>query len=308
MGWTKLKLTLAAVLLASNLVLLFCVISLYRSTEYLPEDSLAAISRLLEEESIYLGEEVLTGEKPNLLIYEGVLGDDYYTRVAEALSTSSRRLSFNTPSGYVMTMENGDRVSFQNGFGIRYVSGGAPTISFQTPEQQSLVELNASETRELRRIVSSFLEGAQQSSGDVQSLSLSFQILFCGDDPLTGLRYCVCAQNARHTPVVNLISTFAVKNGEIVGMVGEWCFARTDASYSAQLMDQINILYTVKDRIQEKRTDSRTPVTVCSLTLGYTSYLRGDTDQFYLIPAWSLELQDGKTYVINALDGAEYTK
>ncbi|MBQ4042907.1 MAG: hypothetical protein IJD06_02840, partial [Clostridia bacterium] len=61
MGWTKLKLTVAIILLVSNLILCFCVISLYRSTEYLPEDSLAAISRMLEEESIYLGEEVLTG-------------------------------------------------------------------------------------------------------------------------------------------------------------------------------------------------------------------------------------------------------
>ena len=131
MGWTKLKITVAAVLLVSNLLLLFCVISLYRSTEYLPEESLARMSKMLEKEGIFLGGDVLRSEKSNLLIYEGELGEDYYVRIAQNLSKSTRKLSFNTPNGYVMTMENGDRFSFQGGFGIRYMRADTPELTLE---------------------------------------------------------------------------------------------------------------------------------------------------------------------------------
>ena len=127
MGWTKLKITVAAVLLLANLLLLCCVISLYRSTEYLPEQTLSQLEEMLGNEGILLEEMVLDGEKADLLIFEGELGEDYYSRIAQDLSGSTQKLSFNTPNGYVMTMENGDRFAFQNGFGIRYSGGCAGT-------------------------------------------------------------------------------------------------------------------------------------------------------------------------------------
>jgi len=142
----------------------------------------------------------------------------------------------------------------------------------------------------------------------MQANPLSHQLLLSGEDPESGIRYCVFVQSARKTQVLNLISAFAVKEDAVVGMSGEWCFSPLDASYSAQLLDQINILYTVKDRILEARGEAGLPVTVDSLKLGYTSYFGGDGDRFYLIPAWKLTLEDGETYTINALNGAEYTK
>ena len=184
----------------------------------------------------------------------------------------------------------------------------APELALEEYENIHLTSLSAADTRRLTRIVADFIGKAEGSGGDVQTFSLSRQVLRSGEDPETGIRYFVCAQSARRTKVLNLISAFAVKDGEVVGMSGEWCFSPVDASYPAQLLDQINILYTVKDRILEAHGENGETVTIRSLDLGYTSYFRGDTDRFYLIPAWQLTLAEGETYIINALDGAEYTK
>jgi hypothetical protein len=102
---------------------------------------------------------------------------------------------------------------------------------------------------------------------------------------------------------------FAVQDSRVIGMSGSWCFASIGASYSAQLLDQINILYSVRNRILEERgnaTDSREEI--LSLEIGYAVYFRSDTEGFYLIPAWIVQTGSGKTYSINAVDGTLYTK
>ena len=308
MGWSKLKLAVAVVLLASNLLLLISVISLYRSTEYLPEEYLARMSRMLEEEGILLGEEALQGKKMNPLIYEGTLDEDYYSRIAEKLSRSTAKLSFNTPNGNVMAMENGDRLVFQGGFGIQYMHANAENLTLNDYADKKLIELDSSEMRQLQRAVEDFLKRAEFSSGESLVLSLTMKLLTAGEDPETGIRYCVCAQTARGIQVLNFISTFAVDGSQVLGMSGEWCFSALDSSYSAQLLDQIHILYSVKDRILEEKEDPSSSVTIESLELGYSSYFRGDMDRFYLIPTWNIETVLGKIYRINALDGTEYTK
>lgn len=309
MGWTRLKLILAAVLLAANGILLVCVISLYRSTEYLPEDALRRVSVMLAENGISVAESAIDGKKTDLVIYEGELGEDYYTNTAEALSGSITELSFSTPTGYVMTMENGDRLAFSGGFGIRFERAQAPEFrALSELSDESLTALTASDERRLSRAVGTFLGAAEPSLPDTQALSLSRELLYSGEDAESGIHYCVCAQYARNTRVFSFVSAFAVYENTVIGMTGEWCFSQMDTSYSAQLMDQVNILYSVKDRVLEERAEDGTTVAgIRALTIGYAAYFRSDSDRFYLIPAWNAEMDGGKKYIINAVDGTIYT-
>ncbi len=52
MGWTRLKLILAAVLTAANLILLAEIVLLHHSSAYLPQTSLEQVKLMLAENGI----------------------------------------------------------------------------------------------------------------------------------------------------------------------------------------------------------------------------------------------------------------
>jgi len=256
MGWTRLKMILAAVLAAANVLMFWNLNSLYRSTEYIPDEALRRVTLMLAENGIAVAESALDAKKPDLLIYEGALGEDYYSRVAEKLSGSSKELSFNTPTGFVMTMENGDRFSFQDGFGLRSEHSDAPEhLSLADVDFGALTSLSAADERRLTRTVEEYFRRAEIPGAETQALAFTRRLIRAGEDPATGIRYCTFAQDMRDTAVLNFISTAAVYEGEVIAVQGNWCFAQLDTSYSAQLMDQINILYSVKNRVLEERGD-----------------------------------------------------
>ena len=309
MGWTRLKWILAAVLLAANLILLYEIVIFHHSSAYLPQQSLEQVQLMLAENGIAVAESAVDNKKNNLVIYEGTLGEDYYTRIAEKLSGSVTELYFNTPNGVVMNMKNGDRFSFYDGFGIRYEAENAPDMEEPGAlAERELLPLSAAEERALKRTVSSFLALAENGMGEAQLFRLSDEVVYTGEDPESGIRYCVCVQKARNTEILSLISAFAVQDGRVIGASGTRCFAQLDTSYSAQLMDQVNILYSVKNRVQEERKENGVDVVVIeSLRMKYASYFRSDSNRFYLIPVWHTEMNSGKDYTVNAVDGSLYT-
>ena len=169
-------------------------------------------------------------------------------------------------------------------------------------------ELSAAEQRRLSRTAEMFFRAAEKSPGEGQPMAFTRRLIRAAEDPETGILYCTFAQDMRGTAVLNFISTLAVYGGEVIAVQGSWCFAQLDTSYSAQLLDQINILYNVKNRILEEREAGGSEiVTVSALSLEYAAYFRSDTDHYYLIPVWQAEKDDGKSYIINAVDGAFYT-
>lgn len=309
MGWSKLKWMLAGILAASNVILFLYTQALIRASEYIPEDTLRQMISVLSEQGIDVPESTIDSKKPELVIYEGKLGDTYYTDVAESLSGCSVSLSFNTPNGCILTMSDGDRYSFYDGFGIRYEKSDAPDyLHANELNMENLTELSASEVRSLERAVSSFLSASRKTHSEPQSVSLSFETIFCGEDPSSRIRYCVGMQRAKGTAVRSFRAVFAVLEGQVIGMSGKWCFSELETSYFAQLIDQVNIMYRVKDLVLEESSGKSGRLnTIHSLTLGYAAYFRADTDCFYLIPVWNAEMDDEKTYVINALDASLYT-
>ena len=309
MGGTRLKLILAAVLLAANLILVYEIVTFHYSSAYLPQQSMEHLRHMLAENGISVSASAIDTRKPDLQIYEGVLGSDYYARIAETLSGSKMELYFNAPNGFVMSMENGARFSFKNGFGIRYAAADAPeTAELAALSEGKLISLNKADARKLKRTVDNFLQIVENETGNTQRSLLDYEMLYAGEESESGIRYCICAQKVRGTEIVGLVSAFAVFENEVIGIDGNWCFAQMDTAYSAQLLDQINILYSVKNRVLEERAESGEDVVeIEALHLGYAAYFRADSDRFYLIPVWNTDMNNGSTYSINAVDGSLYT-
>ena len=310
-GWRIVKITLIAVLLLANVFMVWFQQSVSRSAEYLSEETIRQARELLRADGIVIGQRVVDAKKVNLPIYEGTLVQDYHASVASRLSESGVALSFDAPNGAVISMANGDRYTFSDGFEIRYTASGfAEHLAGEEQDLSELSSLLIGEEEDVRRAVTAFLERAGNYSGERgQSASFSYTFTSYGRDDATGTLYCVGEQSVNRQSLVNFRAVFAVHDGKVIGMSGSWCFASIGASYSAQLLDQINILYSVRNRILEERgnaTDSREES--LSLEIGYAVYFRSDTEGFYLIPAWIVQTGSGKTYSINAVDGTLYTK
>ena len=310
-GWRIVKVTLIAVLLLANVFMAWFQNSVSRSAEYLPEETIRQARELLRSDGIVIGQRVVDAKKVSLPIFEGTLMQDYHATVASRLSHSDVALSFDAPNGVVISMVNGDRYTFSDGFDIRYtVSGFADSLDADTTDIAELSPLQVGEEVEVRKAVAAFLDRAGDNSDERgQSASFAYAITAYGRDDATGTLYCVGEQSANRQSLLDFRAVFAVRDGKVIGMSGSWCFASTDGIYSAQLLDQINILYSVRNRILEEwgdRTDSREEI--LSLDIGYAVYFRSGTENFYLIPAWIVQTGSGKTYSINAVDGTLYTK
>ena len=310
-GWRIVKITLIAFLVLANIFMLWFLQSVIRSAEYLPEETIRQARELLRADGIVIGQRVVDAKKVDLPIFEGGLVEDYHASVAVKLSGCDVSLTFDAPNGVVISMENGDRFTFSDGFDIRYAAGGSPELRVMDPEAvASLQPLTADEEENAHKAVASLLSkaGAVTSERRQDAYRL-YTFVNCGRDDANGVLYCVAEQLVDRRPLVDFRAVFAISDGKVVGMNGSWCFASTDGVYSAQLLDQINILYSVRNRILEERGDiSDSREEILSLEIGYAVYFRSDTESFYLIPAWIVRCASGKTYSINAVDGTLYTK
>lgn len=315
MGWNRLKLVLAAVLLFANFVLLYLIGTQARTLQYIPDESLQEVKTLLDRDGISLAAGAIPVKKQSLVIYSGEIGDTYYVDTAETLSKSTVSLSFNTPNGVVFSMENGDRCVFERGFGIRYEAGDFASLLETSPfsamdstviRPGALEELSSREQRKLADTVKAFVTGDKPRAERQTPYDMTWEIRFCGRDPGTQVLFYACSQRIRDTEITTLSAVFAVLDGKVIGMKGEWCFSDVQTTYSAQLFDQINILYKVKDHILADSTASHNVVT--SLSLAYAVYYRADSDLFYLIPTWQIHTDMGMTYILNAVNGALYTE
>ena len=119
-GWNRVKIFMIAVVCALNLFLLYMIREQARESEYLPEVSVQQIVKLLEKDGITIKDGALSRKKATPSLYGGTMGASYYTDTASAVSGSAVSLSFPSPSGVVLSMENGDRCAFDGGFRIRY--------------------------------------------------------------------------------------------------------------------------------------------------------------------------------------------
>ena len=309
-GWRVLKITLIGILVIANVFMLGFLYSVFRPMERLPEDAIRQMRELFRRDGIYIPQGVVDAKKVNPVIYEGDKGTDYYTRVAEELSGSEVSRTFDAPNGMVVSLKNGDRCTFSDGFGLRYMASDAPEhYTLNTLDGDTLTSVEPSLADSMQKMIADFVGRASLTGERGSEPSKSYTVIACGKDSKTDIGYVICQQWMEGYPLADFRTVFAVYGGEIIGMSGSWCFASRVATYSAQLMDQINILYSVRARILEERGDSGSDrVEIVSMELGYAVYFRDDTENFYLIPAWNVGTDTGEIYCINAVDGTLYTK
>lgn len=313
MGWNRVKIVMITVLFAFNLFLMYMIGEQSRASEYIPEESVSRIVELLRKDGILVGEGALSRKKESPVIYGGECGNEYYAATASSLSGSSVSLSFPTPSGVVLSMKNGDRCSFESGFRIRYEASGCTALLeaqgfFDTaPDEIAKIApmpLSARQEKDLSAVVNRFLSRTDGTLERSAQYTLGYDVLFCGENKESGVRYLLCVQTVEGMRITTSCAAFAVYDGRVLGMNGEWCFADIQTTYSAQIYDQIHILYSVKERI---RAEEAQQTVLTAISLVYAVNYHADTGTFFLIPAWSVTTDAGVVYLWNGVNGEFYT-
>ena len=296
---------LTVVLTAACVILGLSLVRARRSAEYLPDSAVSDLIRLLEEADIHVDPSVVSTRRERGTVY--VCGSDDYSRnVAELVGGSPVRVRYTIPDGEILLLENGARFDFGSDFSFRYSRNG------NAPGQTGVMALNGeqeplSDRRrgEIANTVCAFLErGSRNFVGAAQVEVLTEAETIWEDE---GVTYALCTRYIDGITLADNAVLCRLEEGEVTEAYGTWCFFTPGESYSAQLADQFNILFSVKKEIEEDR-DGAKPVNIEAVSLCYSLYFYGEEEDFCLIPCWQITTDSMGEYIYNAIDSTLYTK
>ena len=339
LNWSAVKNLLIAILVAANLFLVYNIARQNKIRGYIPEDAVEGAVELLAERGLSVPVECIPLKKVKEPVYESTYSDEYYTQTAQTLSGSPREMLLALPEGgFSITAENGAVVDFDTEFGFRYLKNG---IS----DEMAYTEITADS-------FSSYLENDRAAGGKrmkaLSSLAKSFLNSCNGGDgfltcetvggfysPEEDATYLLAVQNIGESDVYSHFAVCVFKGDELTAAYGRWYFGGLQEDYSAQIIDQVNILfsdlnelrllsfaeYSLTDEFAETApgaadTDAGAAAepeevllpSVTSMNLCYITYWNADKTALYFMPAWQIDHMDGPMVVYNATNGTTYAR
>ncbi len=328
MNWSSVKNLMIAILVAANLFLVYNVGRQGRTLRYVDEEEIRGAIELLARDGLSVHFDDVPKEKYKAHIYESLYSDEYYTEVAEALTSSKRELLYALPEGGVsIRTENGSTVEFDTDFGFRYTR-------FDNLDASAYTEITADS-------VTSFLEGKSEivasevksyskkaeeilskAVGEDSELSSSVKLVRC--EPGTNITYVLAAQMLDGYEVYSHYAFCVFEDDELVYASGHWYFAPLDEKYTTELYDQVNILFSDLEAIRSGAAvlhggdgeDAKNgvgdirenePIAVNSMSACYVVYWNSEKTSLFFIPAWQIEHNNGGNIVYNAANGTVYS-
>jgi len=299
----KITVVLLALLCAACLVVAGVLVSVSRRKNRIPDTAVDDIIEVLAKENIRISPELISTKEETDKVYVCDT-NDYPETVARLLGGEAVADSYVTPEGEIVVLEDGKVIEFGSNFDFRYASDGKKAV-FPDMEEQSDIsrKLEESQRKAITTTVTSFLErgsGAFEASEKIAIETKIEKIV-----KYEGSYYVACTRRIDGVEITDNAVTVSYYDGVITGAEGSWCFLTYGESYSAQLSDLLNILFSVKNEIQ---ATAENPVEITAIGRSYSFYYYGDGDSFCLIPCWKIETDKAGGFIFNALDGTLYTK
>lgn len=312
MRWKHIKTVMIAILLVVNVWLISLLVSRYRAQTYLDSDLLQNTVEILGRDEIYLTVDQLDARRRDADVYAAEMSDDYFEQLAGIFTTSSITEVFPTPTGMRFITESEETISVSDGFDLTYVSAGA---SRETMETLCAAIINGGETaavgsfslRSLRETLDSLLSSTVSTGGNVAPAhaKLCFDAAWQRD----GYTLIQCSQemDGRKINGHTVLCLFD-EGGTLLYLDGTWSFLSLVRNYSAQLYDQINILFMEKAALADLRASGEVEgaVTLESLSLCYilnTAAADDGGSMVYYSPAWRIRYTDGSEHLYSAVTG-----
>lgn len=266
MNWSKIKSVIILILLLGNIILAYTIISRYLNINYISEESLVTLRDILEDYGVQFDLSIIDRKKPNLYIYEASKDTEYQTKVASELSRSNIAVSFPSPAGSVIIMENGNKYEFENGFSFTYVKSQDDSEYYMSifdsiNDYAGTTDGKYTEmkyTDDLKKIIWDFISKSPSSHEDISELGKRgiriSRTIFDSEEKCYILS---ATQTLDEAEISGATVIFIIKQGEneVAAVKGTWYFIQPQKRYSSQLYDQLNILFNEKKRMDSGNSE-----------------------------------------------------
>ncbi len=306
-----------------------------RARNFLDEEEIAGAVELLAERGLIVPITSIPTRRFRVPIYESFYNDDYHERAASLLTDTEDVPLYMQPDGGLSGMlGSGTYVRFDEEFGFVYtqtdkIKASAYTdITADTFEKFAVfgTALSSGKLKQHTEAAAAFLCPASD-----EETALTLHVEDSYHDPKSGLDYLLVRQMIGEYLVHSHYAVLVFREEELFGAHGRWYFSSLDESYTTELQNQLNILFTDFETLQSERIDAfslpsnatlpdspplpiNTPVTgnaipqVESMETRYIIYWNADKTALYFIPAWHITHIGADTIVYNAANGTIYTR
>ncbi len=310
MNHNKIFSVLIGVLSLSCAVLAVCIFMLNREVNYLPAQSVDDIAAILAEDNIIIDTDIISRKRESGTVY--VCNSGHYSEtVAELLGGSGVKAVYAIPDGEIVTLYNGAKFEFGKNYAFKFFRSG--TSSGLDPNLSDLSQtadhVSEGKREEIAAIAMDFIDRGSREFENSSKMSVETVVDNIWEN--SGIYYALCTRKISGAEINRNLVLCTIDGGEVTEAYGTWCFLTLGESYSAQLTDILNILFSVKKDISDIRAEKGndvSPVKIESVGLSYSLYFYGSEDEFCLIPCWQVVTDNMGDFIYNAIDNTLYTK
>lgn len=314
MNWSTVKNLLIAMLVAANIFLIYNISVQNRNKSYLDEKEVADAVGILASRGLEVDAEAIPLRRISASVCESFYPTDYFSVAAEALSGSPRTSAMMLPDGGMMIITaGGDSSEFYDDLRFVYYKNSNVRGAAYTDITADDLELV---TENFGSLTKSKLSGYEKRVSDFlcrgQGEDYRFGVRIDGGalDEGAGVTYIFATQMLDGLPVYGNSAVCVFEGEDLLSARGYWYFGTAGETYSEEIYDQVNILFTDLSALttraaEEERPDAAFPG-VTSVTACYTPNWNADRTALYFIPSWQIDHSDGTRIVYNAINNSEY--
>ncbi len=304
MNWTNLKTYLIILLAVINIFLIVNYMDSASSNTQLDDVAISNTVEFVEKQGIELEKYIIPTEVYNSNIIECPYGEEYYERIATAISNSEKESINILPDNSIkINTVSGASFTFDSAFGFSYAkSSSNEDQEALTLEYSSGNDKQTSLSREQRKALSAFIHPVSQNT---KELSYSVKSVATKSN---GNILAVCSQHINNIPVYTNSLTVEFQDNEIVSAFGTWFFPSSTESYIFRLYDQLSILVKEAQLFKSDHTDiTPEPYKITDIEHIYSIYRSANNDKVYFIPSWKLSDSRGSERIYNAVNCELYS-
>ena len=343
MNWSRIKTVLILLLLAANIYLAFVIVSQYRASTRVDPSEIEAASALLRRDGITIAQDALSGERPGLKVWRssfrrGVSDGGIREYVVSRLFGGAEYTQTLTASGVDAAVEGIGILNFSDADPLyfRFAAEGSEyggENDEAATDHESDRQVSWMRRLNLANQLESFLAGSETaiSASDERRADIKVDGAIYDRG---GRRYIAhFVQQIDGVDIDGAEGFFSVKSDRVDYFSGSVILMSGAASYNAELLDEINILFLERDAMRSGYEtepeispapdgDEALPsdvadtapepekkrVTVTGTSAVYCVIWNSDRSEYYLIPSWTITYSDGAVSTRNAVNGSQIVR
>jgi len=315
MKWKNIK-TLFIILFAAVTVYLSVIIGVrYREMSYVDEQVARDAIELLAAYGITVNEETIPKKLIKYDVVEGEFSSDYFQNGVGISLKSDDFTSYATPSGSIKYINNSNGSTFEHfsPFDLVYKkvadSIGGVEYKYEIDGDDVQVENEKIENRIKNELISLFGSDAV-SRDDNNGFSVKVKSVY--HEKILDIYKANLIQTLDGCVIYGNEIYVEMDSSGLNYLSGTMILNKSYSSYTADLYDQVNILFIERQHLvsnteQDQNSEAvKLDKTVSSMETVYCVSWSYDRSKYYLIPSWKIVYSDGTESIINAVNGKVY--